>query len=61
VASSRESTMKRKACSKPAGPTNLSGFHQYDGHAVEQYAVSRAGFDRVPLQTLMNIDIGSYL
>src|ERR1700682_6414179 len=38
VASSRESAMKRYAASKPAGPTNLSGFHQKEGHAVEQHA-----------------------
>src|SRR5512132_2584355 len=38
VARSRESAMKRYACSRPAGPTNLSGFHQNDGHAVEQHA-----------------------
>src|SRR3989442_7815275 len=30
--------MKRYACSNPAGPTNLSGFHQKDGQAVEQQA-----------------------
>src|ERR1019366_4035738 len=28
--------MKRYACNNPAGPTNLSGFHQNDGHAVVQ-------------------------
>src|SRR5919106_5326410 len=38
VAWSRVSAMKRYACSRPAGPTNLSGFHQNDGHAVEQHA-----------------------
>src|SRR5215467_7046888 len=38
VASSRESAMKRYAASSPAGPTNLSGFHQNDGQAVEQQA-----------------------
>src|SRR6266852_8419048 len=38
VARSRESAMKRYAASSPAGPTNLSGFHQNDGHAVEQHA-----------------------
>src|SRR5207248_5164812 len=30
--------MNRYAASSPAGPTNLSGFHQNDGHAVEQHA-----------------------
>src|SRR6185437_11896590 len=35
---SRLSAMNRYAQSNPAGPTNLSGFHQYDGHAVEQHA-----------------------
>ena len=35
---SRESAMKRYAVSRPAGPTNLSGFHQNDGQAVEQHA-----------------------
>src|ERR1700685_785129 len=34
VASSRESAIKRYACNKPAGPTNLSGFHQNDGQEV---------------------------
>src|SRR5205085_6056397 len=38
VARSRESAMKRYAASSPAGPTNLSGFHQKEGHAVEQHA-----------------------
>src|SRR5690242_7182942 len=38
VASSRLSAMKRYACSSPAGPTNLSGFHQKLGHDVEQLA-----------------------
>src|SRR6185369_656297 len=38
VAWSRVSAMKRYACSRPAGPTNLSGFHQKDGHAVVQQA-----------------------
>src|ERR1700750_3411723 len=38
VAWSRESAMNRYAASRPAGPTNLSGFHQNDGHAVEQQA-----------------------
>ena len=38
VASSRLSAIKRYACNKPAGPTNLSGFHQNDGHEVEQHA-----------------------
>src|SRR4030095_7733218 len=36
--SSRVSAMKRYAHSSPAGPTNLSGFHQNDGHDVEQQA-----------------------
>src|SRR5258706_3871018 len=35
---SRESAMNRYACNSPAGPTNLSGFHQNDGQAVEQQA-----------------------
>src|SRR5258706_933629 len=35
---SRESAMKRYACNSPARPTNLSGFHQNDGQAVEQQA-----------------------
>src|SRR5471030_1967748 len=38
VASSRLSAMNRYACNKPAGPTNLSGFHQKLGHEVEQLA-----------------------
>ena len=38
VAWSRLSAMKRYACSRPAGPTNLSGFHQKLGHDVEQLA-----------------------
>src|ERR1051326_8777953 len=38
VAWSRLSARKRYACSRPAGPTNLSGFHQNDGHEVEQHA-----------------------
>src|SRR5215475_6734360 len=38
VAWSRLSAMKRYAWSNPAGPTNLSGFHQNDGHEVEQHA-----------------------
>src|SRR6188768_1102817 len=38
VAWSRLSEMKRYACSRPAGPTNLSGFHQKLGHEVEQLA-----------------------
>src|SRR6201999_217084 len=38
VASSRLSAMKRYACSSPAGPTNLSGFHQKLGQLVEQLA-----------------------
>ena len=38
VAVSRLSARKRYACKRPAGPTNLSGFHQNDGHAVEQQA-----------------------
>ncbi len=38
VAWSRVSAMKRYAASSPAGPTNLSGFHQNDGQAVEQQA-----------------------
>src|SRR6185369_14529683 len=33
IASSRVSAMKRYAARSPAGPTNLSGFHQKDGHA----------------------------
>src|SRR3970040_1111529 len=28
--------MKRYACNNPAGPTNLSGFHQNDGQAAVQ-------------------------
>ena len=32
VARSRLSKMKRYAWIRPAGPTNLSGFHQYEGH-----------------------------
>src|SRR5688572_4052066 len=35
---SRVSAMKRYACSSPAGPTNLSGFHQKEGQDVEQQA-----------------------
>src|SRR5512145_1635783 len=35
---SRVSAMKRYACSRPAGPTNLSGFHQKEGQDVEQQA-----------------------
>ena len=31
--------MKRYACSSAAGPANLSGFHQNDGHEVEQVVV----------------------
>src|SRR5574343_1305881 len=38
VAGSRVSAMKRYAASRPAGPTNLSGFHQNDGQEVEQLA-----------------------
>src|SRR5690625_857670 len=38
VAVSRESTRKRYDCNKPAGPTNLSGFHQNEGQDVEQQA-----------------------
>src|SRR2546428_6261266 len=38
VAWSRVSAMKRYACKRPAGPTTLSGFHQNDGHEVEQQA-----------------------
>src|SRR5688572_15804336 len=38
VSWSRVSAMKRYACRRPAGPTNLSGFHQNDGHAVVQQA-----------------------
>src|SRR6185295_16423497 len=38
VAWSRESAMKRYDCSSAAGPRNLSGFHQNDGHEVEQQA-----------------------
>jgi hypothetical protein len=34
----RLSKMKRYAWISPAGPTNLSGFHQYDGHWLLQQA-----------------------
>src|SRR5690606_37782919 len=38
VAVSRLSARKRYACSKPAGPMNLSGFHQNEGQLVLQQA-----------------------
>src|SRR5690554_7660482 len=38
VAVSRLSAKKRYACNKPDGPINLSGFHQNEGHALEQHA-----------------------
>src|SRR5471030_2775265 len=38
VSVSRLSIKKRYAASKPAGRTNLSGFHQNEGHDVEQQA-----------------------
>src|SRR5471032_2389107 len=38
VSVSRLSIRKRYAANKPAGPTNLSGFHQNDGQEVEQQA-----------------------
>ena len=38
VARSRLSKMNRYAWMRPAGPTNLSGFHQYDGHWLLQQA-----------------------
>ena len=38
VAVSRESIIKRYAFNNADGPKNLSGFHQNDGHDVEQHA-----------------------
>src|SRR5665647_220176 len=38
LAWSRLSARKRYACNNPAGPTNLSGFLQNEGHAVVQHA-----------------------
>lgn len=35
---SRLSIKNRYAHSNPAGPINFSGFHQKDGHCVEQHA-----------------------
>ena len=38
AAVSRLSARNRYACSKPAGPINLSGFHQNEGQLVLQQA-----------------------
>ena len=58
MAVSLESAKNLYACSSPAGPINLSGFHQNDGHDVEQQAHKMHSY-RPSILSRSSIDLNS--
>ena len=45
--------MKRMACSRVAGPRNLSGFHQYDGQKPVQQGAQNALVETIEPRPLL--------